>query len=193
MKACNPRSTNGETVRSTAHTVRQRALADRATRQAGVASKSPSRRSRLDTHVNEGGARGQLALRLTVGTASPRSTQTSAQSAWRCCISRCRSSGARAGERQSRTDHGHANAMFIIGGATRGGRVYGSGRDSTRKLYDGRPRPDHRLPRRVRRSAHKHSATPTEKVFPGTPQARRSFRASAVKISHSPPINRRGH
>jgi uncharacterized protein (DUF1501 family) len=37
------------------------------------------------------------------------------------------------------TDHGHANAMFIIGGATQGGRVYGKwpGLDAD-KLYDGR-------------------------------------------------------
>jgi uncharacterized protein (DUF1501 family) len=37
------------------------------------------------------------------------------------------------------TDHGHANAMFVIGGATRGGRVYGQwpGLD-TDKLHEGR-------------------------------------------------------
>ena len=37
------------------------------------------------------------------------------------------------------TDHGHANAMFIIGGGVRGGRVYGQwpglGSD---QLYEGR-------------------------------------------------------
>ena len=27
------------------------------------------------------------------------------------------------------TDHGHANVMFVFGGAVRGGRVYGSGPD----------------------------------------------------------------
>jgi len=37
------------------------------------------------------------------------------------------------------TDHGHANAMFVIGGATRGGRVYGDwpGLRGDR-LYEGR-------------------------------------------------------
>jgi len=37
------------------------------------------------------------------------------------------------------TDHGHANAMFILGGAVRGGKVHGQwpGLD-TDKLYEGR-------------------------------------------------------
>jgi len=37
------------------------------------------------------------------------------------------------------TDHGHANAMFVIGGQTRGGKVYGDwpGLDAG-NLYEGR-------------------------------------------------------
>jgi uncharacterized protein (DUF1501 family) len=37
------------------------------------------------------------------------------------------------------TDHGHANAMFIIGDAVKGGKVYGNWKGlATDKLYEGR-------------------------------------------------------
>ncbi len=52
------------------------------------------------------------------------------------------------------TDHGHANAMFVIGGAVRGGKVYGRWPGlKDEQLHEGRDLAlDHRLPRRVRRS-----------------------------------------
>ena len=37
------------------------------------------------------------------------------------------------------TDHGHANAMFILGGSVKGGKVYGDWRGlKSDKLYEGR-------------------------------------------------------
>jgi len=37
------------------------------------------------------------------------------------------------------TDHGHANAMFVVGGGVRGGKVYGEWPGLTNdKLYEGR-------------------------------------------------------
>ena len=50
------------------------------------------------------------------------------------------------------TDHGHGNAMMVIGGGVRGGHVYGKWPGLARSPLR-RPRPggDHRLPRRLRR------------------------------------------
>ena len=95
-----------------------------------------------DTHVNEGGARGQLALRLTEfgNGITALYTDLGAGRMEDVLILTMSEFGRTVRENGNRgTDHGHANAMFIIGGATRGGRVYGEwpglGAD---KLYDGR-------------------------------------------------------
>ncbi|CDM65949.1 MAG: DUF1501 domain-containing protein [Pyrinomonas methylaliphatogenes] len=79
-----------------------------------------------DTHVNQGGARGQLAARLEefsqgiaalVADLGPLMDDV--------VIVTMSEFGRTARENGNRgTDHGHANAMFVIGGATRGGRVY---------------------------------------------------------------------
>ena len=60
------------------------------------------------------------------------------------------------------TDHGHGNAMMVIGGGVRGGQrlrqVAGArGRQALRRP---RPRGDHRLPRRLRRNRHQASGAP---------------------------------
>jgi uncharacterized protein (DUF1501 family) len=92
--------------------------------------------------VNEGGARGQLALRLTefAGGINALYTDLGAARMDDVVILTMSEFGRTVRENGNRgTDHGHANAMFIIGGATRGGRVYGEwpGLDAD-KLYDGR-------------------------------------------------------
>jgi uncharacterized protein (DUF1501 family) len=95
-----------------------------------------------DTHVNEGGARGQLALRLTefANGITALYTDLGARRMDDVLILTMSEFGRTVRENGNRgTDHGHANAMFVIGGATRGGRVYGPwpGLDAD-KLYDGR-------------------------------------------------------
>ena len=94
-----------------------------------------------DTHVNEGGARGQLATRLTEFANGINALYTDLGARMDDVVILSMSEfGRTVGENGNRgTDHGHANAMFIIGGATRGGRVYGEwpGLDAD-KLYDGR-------------------------------------------------------
>ncbi|HEY1402790.1 MAG TPA: DUF1501 domain-containing protein, partial [Pyrinomonadaceae bacterium] len=93
-----------------------------------------------DTHVNEGGARGQLATRLTEFANGINALYTDLGARMDDVVILSMSEfGRTVGENGNRgTDHGHANAMFIIGGATRGGRVYGEwpGLDAD-KLYDG--------------------------------------------------------
>ena len=94
-----------------------------------------------DTHVNEGGARGQLALRLTEFGAGVAALYTDLGARMDDVVILTMSEfGRTARENGNRgTDHGHANAMFVIGGATRGGRVYGQwpGLDAN-DLYEGR-------------------------------------------------------
>ncbi|HJR08590.1 MAG TPA: DUF1501 domain-containing protein [Pyrinomonadaceae bacterium] len=95
-----------------------------------------------DTHVNEGGARGQLALRLTEfgNGITALYTDLGARCMDDVVILTMSEFGRTVRENGNRgTDHGHANAMFVIGGQTRGGKVYGQwpGLDAD-KLYDGR-------------------------------------------------------
>jgi uncharacterized protein (DUF1501 family) len=94
-----------------------------------------------DTHSNEGGARGQLANLLTsfgnsiaafVKDLGPRMDDV--------VIVTMSEFGRTARENGTRgTDHGHANAMFVIGHHVKGGQVYGQwpGLDNA-KLYEGR-------------------------------------------------------
>ena len=94
-----------------------------------------------DTHVNEGNARGQLAGRLTeFGQGIAALYQDLGQRMDDVVILTMSEFGRTARENGNRgTDHGHANAMFILGGAVRGGKVHGQwpGLD-TDKLYEGR-------------------------------------------------------
>jgi uncharacterized protein (DUF1501 family) len=94
-----------------------------------------------DTHLNEGGARGQLAARLTEFAGGINALYTDLGARMDDVLILTMSEfGRTVAENGNRgTDHGHANAMFIIGGATRGGKVYGQwpGLDAD-KLYDGR-------------------------------------------------------
>lgn len=94
-----------------------------------------------DTHVNQGGARGQLAVRLADFAAGISALVTDLGKRMdEVVILTMSEFGRTARENGNRgTDHGHANAMFVIGNQVRGGRVYGEwpGLKADR-LYEGR-------------------------------------------------------
>jgi uncharacterized protein (DUF1501 family) len=133
-----------------------------------------------DTHVNEGSARGQLALRLTeFGQGIAALYQDLGQRMDDVVILTMSEFGRTVRENGNRgTDHGHANAMFVIGGAVRGGKVHGAWPGlSGDKLYEGR---DLALTTDFRdvfgEVATKHlGAVNLQKVFP-------SYDASAAKF-----------
>jgi uncharacterized protein (DUF1501 family) len=94
-----------------------------------------------DTHVNEGGARGQIALRLSEFGAGLNALYTDLGARMDDVVILTMSEfGRTVRENGNRgTDHGHANAMFVIGGQTRGGRVYGQWPTlDADKLHEGR-------------------------------------------------------
>ncbi len=81
-----------------------------------------------DTHGNEGGARGQLANLLAQFAAGINALITDLGTARMddVVILTMSEFGRTVRENGTRgTDHGHANAMFIIGGRVHGGKVYG--------------------------------------------------------------------
>ena len=134
-----------------------------------------------DTHLNEGGARGQLALRLTEFGAGISALYTDLGARMDDVVILTMSEfGRTVRENGNRgTDHGHANAMFILGGGTRGGRVYGQwpGLDAD-KLYEGR---DLALTTDFRdvfgEVAQKHLGNADlKKVFPGYAASAANFR-----------------
>ena len=125
-----------------------------------------------DTHVNQGGATGQLAGRLDDFARSIAALVTDLGERMSDVVILTMSEfGRMARENGNRgTDHGHAGAMFAIGGSVRGGRVHGRwpglGPD---QLYEGR---DLALTTDFRsvfaEIARKHmGATRSEALFPG--------------------------
>jgi uncharacterized protein (DUF1501 family) len=94
-----------------------------------------------DTHVNQGNARGQLAVRLQEFGAGISALARDLGARMDDVIILTMSEfGRTARENGNRgTDHGHANAMFLIGNSVRGGKVYGEwpGLKSD-QLYEGR-------------------------------------------------------
>ncbi|MCA1629844.1 MAG: DUF1501 domain-containing protein [Acidobacteria bacterium] len=80
-----------------------------------------------DTHVNQGAARGQLAARLTEFGAGLAALYADLGARMDDVVVLTMSEfGRTVRENGNRgTDHGHANAMFVVGGSTRGGKVYG--------------------------------------------------------------------
>ncbi|HEX8472585.1 MAG TPA: DUF1501 domain-containing protein [Pyrinomonadaceae bacterium] len=80
-----------------------------------------------DTHSNEGNVRGQLAnLLQNFGAGISALVTDLGQRMDDVAILTMSEFGRTARENGTRgTDHGHANAMFLIGNAVRGGRVYG--------------------------------------------------------------------
>lgn len=94
-----------------------------------------------DTHVNQGNARGQLSLRLQeFGAAISALAQDLGKMMDDVVILTMSEFGRTARENGNRgTDHGHANAMFVIGNSVRGGKVYGEWPGlKNDQLYEGR-------------------------------------------------------
>ncbi|HEY0007040.1 MAG TPA: DUF1501 domain-containing protein [Pyrinomonadaceae bacterium] len=94
-----------------------------------------------DTHVNEGSSRGQLANRLQeFGSGISALARDLGQRMDDVLILTMSEFGRTARENGNRgTDHGHANAMFVIGNSVRGGRIYGDWPGlRSEQLYEGR-------------------------------------------------------
>lgn len=94
-----------------------------------------------DTHVNQGNSRGQLALRLQdFANGISALTQDLGQRMDDVVILTMSEFGRTVRENGNRgTDHGHANAMLVIGGGVRGGKVYGDWPGlENEQLYEGR-------------------------------------------------------
>ena len=94
-----------------------------------------------DTHVNQGNSRGQLANLLTQFSSSIAAFYKDLGQRMDDVVLLTMSEfGRTVRENGNRgTDHGHANAMFVLGNSVRGGKVYGSwpGLKSD-QLYEGR-------------------------------------------------------
>jgi len=80
-----------------------------------------------DTHQNQGGVNGQLANRLTDFSNSIAAFwRDMGDDAGNITLVTMSEFGRTAHENGTGgTDHGHANAMFVLGGQVKGGKVYG--------------------------------------------------------------------
>jgi uncharacterized protein (DUF1501 family) len=125
-----------------------------------------------DTHVNQGAATGQLAARLDDFAQSIAALVTDLGDRMDDVLILTMSEfGRMARENGNRgTDHGHAGALFVIGGDVKGGKVHGKwpGLDSE-QLYEGR---DLALTTDFRSvfsevTARHLGATKLEAIFPG--------------------------
>ena len=80
-----------------------------------------------DTHADQGGVQGELASNLKEFGDGVRALYTDLSAyLGRVTIVTMSEFGRRVAENGSGTDHGHGNAMFVLGGNVLGGRVYGS-------------------------------------------------------------------
>lgn len=134
-----------------------------------------------DTHVNEGNSRGQLAQRLQdfSGGISALATDLG-QRMDDVVILTMSEFGRTVRENGNRgTDHGHANAMFVVGNGVRGGKIYGQWPGlKSEQLYEGR---DLALTTDFRdvfgEVAKKHLGTENlQAVFPGYTVSEAQFR-----------------
>ncbi len=94
-----------------------------------------------DTHVNEGNSRGQLGNLLQNFSSAIAALYTDlGQRMDDVVVLTMSEFGRTVRENGSRgTDHGHANAMFVVGNNVRGGKVYGDWPGlKTDQLYEGR-------------------------------------------------------
>jgi uncharacterized protein (DUF1501 family) len=94
-----------------------------------------------DTHVNQGSAQGQLATRLDDFSRSIAALVTDLGERMADTVVLTMSEFGRAVSQNGNrgTDHGHGNAMMVIGGGVRGGRVYGKWPGlAAEHRYDGR-------------------------------------------------------
>lgn len=94
-----------------------------------------------DTHVNQGAATGQLAARLTDFSLSVEALVRDLGDRMQDVVIMTMSEFGRMVRQNGNggTDHGHAGAMFVIGGGVRGGRVHGAWPGLEREqLHEGR-------------------------------------------------------
>jgi uncharacterized protein (DUF1501 family) len=94
-----------------------------------------------DTHVNQGGANGQLANRLRDFAQSVAALTTDLGDRMENVVILTMSEFGRMARENGTggTDHGHAGAMFVIGGSVKGGKVHGTWPGLEREqLYEGR-------------------------------------------------------
>jgi uncharacterized protein (DUF1501 family) len=94
-----------------------------------------------DTHVNQGNSRGQLALRLQDFSSGIAALATDLGKRMDDVVILTMSEfGRTVRENGNRgTDHGHANAMFVLGNGVRGGKIYGEWPGlKNDQLYEGR-------------------------------------------------------
>ena len=94
-----------------------------------------------DTHVNQGGATGQLANRLSDFAAAVAALTTDLGDRMGDVVILTMTEFGRMARQNGNggTDHGHAGAMFLLGGAVKGGKVYGRWPGLAREqLYEGR-------------------------------------------------------
>jgi len=134
-----------------------------------------------DTHVNEGNSRGQLGNLLQNFSNALAALYTDlGQRMDDVVILTMSEFGRTVRENGNRgTDHGHANAMFVIGNTVRGGKVYGDWPGlKSEQLYEGR---DLALTTDFRdvfgEMAQKHLGTANlAKVFPGYASSPAKFR-----------------
>ncbi len=134
-----------------------------------------------DTHVNQGNSRGQLANRFQDFCGGIAALATDLGKRMDDVLILTMSEfGRTVRENGNRgTDHGHANAMFVIGNSVRGGKVYGHWPGlKTDQLYEGR---DLALTTDFRdvfgEVARKHLGTPSiQAVFPGYLASESKFR-----------------
>jgi uncharacterized protein (DUF1501 family) len=94
-----------------------------------------------DTHVNQGGVQGQLAQRLDDFALSIAALAADLGDRMENVVILTMSEFGRMARQNGNggTDHGHAGAMFVIGGAVRGKKVYGKWPGlAPEQLYEGR-------------------------------------------------------
>jgi uncharacterized protein (DUF1501 family) len=94
-----------------------------------------------DTHVNQGASTGQMAARLLDFSRSVSALVTDLGDRMQDVVILSMSEFGRMVRQNGNggTDHGHAGAMFVIGGGVRGGKVHGTWPGLAREqLYDGR-------------------------------------------------------
>lgn len=94
-----------------------------------------------DTHVNQGASNGQLAARLTDFSRAIAALVTDLGDRMNDVVILSMSEFGRMVRQNGNggTDHGHAGAMFVIGGGVRGGKVHGVWPGLEREqLYEGR-------------------------------------------------------
>jgi uncharacterized protein (DUF1501 family) len=133
-----------------------------------------------DTHFNEGGAKGQLAARLSTLDAALSALKAGLGPAWNdTAVLLATEFGRTVAENGTRgTDHGTATAAYLLGGAVKGGRVVADWPGlTTRGLYEDRDlRPTLDLRAVMKGVLAEHLGIPERalesSVFPASGQAR---------------------